>query len=81
MFVAGEPFGDPLPWPPSVQVVGGALPLPPSVTPRGPVGWYREPDPHEPDTSREIDIFAAVQTQLRKAPRSVEGAATRARGS
>lgn len=65
MFVAGEPYGVPLLWPPSVQVAAGTLPLPPSVTPRGPVRWHSAPDRHCLDTSREIDIFGAVQTQLR----------------
>ncbi len=40
VFVAGEPYGVPLRWPPSVQVAGGTLPLPPSVTSRGQVRWH-----------------------------------------
>lgn len=67
VFLAGEPHEVPLPWPQSVQVVGGTLPLPPAVTPRGPVRWHNAPDRHEPDTSREIDVFGAVQTLLRDA--------------
>lgn len=72
VFVAGEPYGVPLPWPPSVQVAGGTLPLPPSVTPRGRVRWHSAPDRNGPDTSREIDIFGAVQSRLRDARRRAE---------
>ena len=35
--VAGEPYGAPLPWPPTVRVVTGTLPLPPCTTPQGAV--------------------------------------------
>lgn len=72
VFLAAEAYGVPLPWPPSVQVAGGTLPLPPTVTPRGPVRWHSAPDRRVPDTSREIDIFGAVQSQLRDAQRRTE---------
>lgn len=80
VFVAGEPYGAPLPWPQSVQAVGGTLPLPPTVTPHGRFRWHSSPDRHQPDTSREIDIFAAVQTRLRETRRSAEGATARGPG-
>ncbi|MGH4019919.1 MAG: hypothetical protein ACRDT0_11905 [Pseudonocardiaceae bacterium] len=64
VFVAGEPFGVPLPWPPTVQVATGTLPLPPSTTPRGPVAWHCLPDDHALRMCREIDISAAVRAVL-----------------
>lgn len=60
--IAGEPYGVPLPWPEAVQVVTGMLALPPSLTPHGPVRWYRQAPDHPLATCREIDIFAAVRT-------------------
>jgi hypothetical protein len=65
ILLVGEPFGDPLPWPDDVHTIGGAVPLPPTVTALGPVCWLRPP--HDPDlaTCREFDVFAAVRTALR----------------
>ena len=60
--IAGEPYGVPLPWPETVQVVTGMLALPPSRTPHGPVGWYRQAPTEPLANCREIDIFAAVRT-------------------
>ena len=60
--IAGEPYGVPLPWPETVQVVTGMLPLPPSRTPHGPVNWYQQPPHHPLTTCREIDIFSAIRT-------------------
>jgi hypothetical protein len=61
--IAGEPYGVPLPWPATVQVVTGMLPLPPSQTPHGPVHWYQQHQPHHPlTTCREIDVFSAMRT-------------------
>jgi hypothetical protein len=61
--IAGEPYGVPLPWPATVQVVTGMLPLPPSQTPHGPVHWYQQHQPHHPlATCREIDVFSAMRT-------------------
>ncbi|MCA1695780.1 MAG: hypothetical protein LC749_14205, partial [Actinobacteria bacterium] len=39
LILVGERFGVALPWPPSVQQVTGALMLPPTMTPRGPITW------------------------------------------
>ncbi|MGQ0718775.1 MAG: hypothetical protein ACT4NP_15985 [Pseudonocardiales bacterium] len=62
VIIAGEPYGVPLPWPDVVQMVTGALALPPSRTPNGPVRWYGQAPTHPLATCREIDIFAAVRT-------------------
>ncbi|MDQ4010425.1 MAG: hypothetical protein M3228_06955 [Actinomycetota bacterium] len=65
--IAGEPYGVPLPWPETVQVVTGMLALPPSRTPHGPVRWYQQA-PCDPLAScREIDVFAAMRTAGRAA--------------
>lgn len=60
--IAGEPYGVPLPWPETVQVVTGTLTLPPSRTSHGPVRWYGQAPTHSLATCREIDVFAAVRT-------------------
>ncbi|MGH3897803.1 MAG: hypothetical protein ACRDTA_06015 [Pseudonocardiaceae bacterium] len=60
--IAGEPYGVPLPWPETVQVVTGMLALPPSRTPQGPVGWYHQAPTQPLANCREIDVFAAVRT-------------------
>lgn len=62
VFVAGEPHGTPLPWPPTVRAVTGTLQLPPCTTPDGTVMWHYLPDNHILRMCREIDIFAAVRT-------------------
>lgn len=64
-FVAGEPYGAPLPWPPTVRVATGTLPLPPCTTPQGAATWHYLPDNHILRTCREIDIFAAVRAAWR----------------
>jgi len=66
--LTGESYGLPLPWPPEVQVARGTLPLPPTVTPRGPVTWIHQPGANALRLCREIDVFAAVRTALRAAP-------------
>jgi len=66
--LAGEPYGVPLPWPPGVQIAVGTLPLPPTVTPRGPVTWVHRPDTSMVRLCREIDVFAAVRTAHRDPP-------------
>lgn len=65
VLLSGEPYGVPLPWPPQVHTATGTIPLPPTVTPRGPVTWTRSPQPHALRMCREIDVFAAVRTALR----------------
>lgn len=63
VIIAGEPYGVPLPWPKTVQVVTGMLALPPSRTPHGPVRWWYKQAPHHPlTTCREIDVFSAMRT-------------------
>ncbi|MDQ4034023.1 MAG: hypothetical protein M3332_17975 [Actinomycetota bacterium] len=62
LVIAGEPYGVPLPWPATVQVVTGMLPLPPSQTPHGPVHWYQHQPHHPLATCREIDVFSAMRT-------------------
>ncbi|MGH4021432.1 MAG: hypothetical protein ACRDT0_19820 [Pseudonocardiaceae bacterium] len=66
--LAGEPFWVPLPWPPEVRPTIETLPLPPTVTPRGPVTWVQLPHADSLRLCREIDIFAAVHTALRDPP-------------
>lgn len=65
---AGEPYEVPLPWPPQVHTAIGTLPLPPTVTPCGPVTWVHPPEANTTRLCREIDIFAAVRTALRDPP-------------
>jgi hypothetical protein len=60
--ITGEPYGVPLPWPETVQVVTGMLALPPSRTPHGPVHWYQQAPHHPLATCREIDVFSAMRT-------------------
>jgi hypothetical protein len=62
LILTGERFGAPLPWPPSVQVVTGALMLPPTMTPRGPITWVQPPRQDSLHLSREIDVFGALRT-------------------
>jgi hypothetical protein len=64
VLLAGERYGVPLPWPNGVHEVTGALPLPPSPTPRGPVIWQQLPPQHALPGCREIDVLAALRTQL-----------------
>ncbi len=65
--LAGEPYDVPLPWPPGVHPVTGALPLPPSTTRQGTVRWNQPPRNPDLRTCREIDVFGAVHTTLRAA--------------
>lgn len=68
VLLAGEPYGVDLPWPPGVHRASGALPLPPTKTPRGPVTWVHPPQPDALRMCREVDVFAALRTVLRNAP-------------
>ncbi|HEY6422315.1 MAG TPA: hypothetical protein VIY28_03520 [Pseudonocardiaceae bacterium] len=61
VLIAGEPYGVPLPWPDTVQVITGMLGLPPGQTPHGPLRWHRPPT-HPLANCREIDVFAAART-------------------
>jgi hypothetical protein len=62
--LAGERSEMTLPWPDQVHRVTGALPLPPTLTLRGPVTWVHPPQPDALRLCREIDVFAAVRTAL-----------------
>jgi len=64
LILTGERFGVALPWPPSVQQVTGALMLPPTMTPRGPITWVQPPGQDSLHFSREIDVFGALRTVL-----------------
>jgi hypothetical protein len=64
LILTGERFGVALPWPPSVQQVIGALMLPPTMTPRGPITWVQPPHQNSLHFSREIDVFSALHTVL-----------------
>ncbi|MGH3930779.1 MAG: hypothetical protein ACRDTF_12460 [Pseudonocardiaceae bacterium] len=68
ILLAAERFGVPLPWPPCVRQVTGALLLPPTVTPRGPITWIRPPPPNALRLCREIDVLAALRTALNDSP-------------
>jgi hypothetical protein len=64
LILVGERFGVALPWPPSVRHVTGALMLPPTMTPRGPITWVQLPRQDSLLLSREIDVFSALHTVL-----------------
>ncbi|MGH3798465.1 MAG: hypothetical protein ACRDSP_26780 [Pseudonocardiaceae bacterium] len=68
VLLCGERFGTALPWPPDVHHITGTLLLPPTVTPRGPLGWIHPPVPDSLRLCREIDIIAAVRVALRDPP-------------
>lgn len=68
LLLAGEPYGVTLPWPPGVHRATGALPLPPTRTPHGPVTWVHPPQPDALRLCREVDVFAALRTALRNDP-------------
>lgn len=67
VLVVGEPYGIPLPWPARVRLLTGTLPLPPSITPLGPIRWQQRPATANLAECREIDLFSAVRTVLRAA--------------
>jgi len=73
MLLAGEPYGVPLPWPGSVRLLTGTVPLPPSVTPGGSVRWRHRPITADLAGCREIDVFGAVRTVLRAAEHAQGG--------
>ncbi len=41
--LTGEGYGCPLPWPPGVHQLAGALMLPPTMMPRGRITWRQPP--------------------------------------
>ena len=66
--LAGERYGVRLPWPGNVHHIAGALMLPPTMTPRGPITWIQPPDRDSLRVAREIDVFGALRAVLRDAP-------------
>lgn len=62
--LTGQRYAVGLPWPPSVHHVTGALLLPPTITPRGPITWTQPPCQDSLRLSREIDVFGALRTVL-----------------
>jgi hypothetical protein len=75
VLLAGEPFGVPLPWPDRARLLTGTLPLPPSITPHGPIRWQHPPTTPDLAGCREIDVFSAVRTMLKAAAHMQDGAA------
>lgn len=61
----GERYGVHLPWPGQAHRVIGFLPLPPTVTARGPITWTQPPDPGSLRLCREIDLFTALRAIAR----------------
>ncbi len=66
--LVGEKYGALLPWPPNVHQITGALMLPPTMTPRGPITWVQPPCRDSLRLSREIDVFGALRAALSNAP-------------
>ncbi|MGB9282010.1 MAG: hypothetical protein WCB57_18335 [Pseudonocardiaceae bacterium] len=62
--LVGERYGVPLPWPSDAHPVTGALLLPPTMTPRGPITWIQPPREDSLRLSREIDVFGALRAVL-----------------
>ncbi|MGH3828151.1 MAG: hypothetical protein ACRDQX_13430 [Pseudonocardiaceae bacterium] len=56
------------PWPRYVHQITGALPLPPSVTPRGMITWAYPPEANALRLCRELEVFAALRTAMRDPP-------------
>jgi hypothetical protein len=68
VLLAGERYGVALPWPPGVCRSTGTVPLPPTMTPRGPVTWMHPPEQDALALCREVDVFAALRTALHDPP-------------
>lgn len=68
VLLAGERYGVALPWPPGVHRSTGTVPLPPTMTPRGPVTWMHSPEQDALRLCREVDVFAALRTALHDPP-------------
>jgi hypothetical protein len=66
--LVGEKYGAMLPWPSNVHPISGALMLPPTMTPRGPIIWIQPPSKDSLRLSREIDVFGALRAALSNAP-------------
>ncbi len=68
VLLAEERYGVALPWPPGVHRTTGIFPLPPTMTPHGPIAWAQPPDGDALRLCREIDVFGALHTALRDPP-------------
>ncbi|MDQ2790952.1 MAG: hypothetical protein M3Y73_15050 [Actinomycetota bacterium] len=66
IMLAGERYGVTLPWPPGAHQVAGALMLPPTMTPRGPITWIQPPNEDSLRSSREIDIFGVLRSVVHR---------------
>jgi hypothetical protein len=69
--LAGERYGVRLPWPSGAHQVAGALMLPPTMAPRGPITWIQPPYRDSLRLSREIDVFGSLRAVLRDTPAGV----------
>ncbi|HWR47405.1 MAG TPA: hypothetical protein VN327_07315 [Pseudonocardiaceae bacterium] len=68
VLLAGQRHAVALPWPRSVHWTTGALPLPPTMTPRGPITWTYPPEADALQHCREFEVFAALRTTMRDPP-------------
>lgn len=68
VLLAGERYGVALPWPTGVHRGTGTFPLPPTMTPRGPVTWMYPPEEDALQLCREVDVFTALRTALHDPP-------------
>lgn len=68
VLLAVERYSVALPWPPGVHRTTGTFPLPPTVTPRGPVTWVHPSEADALHLCREVDVFGALCTALRDPP-------------
>jgi hypothetical protein len=65
VMLAGERDTVALPWPTWVSRNTETLPLPPTVTPCGPISWVHPPEADALQVCREFEVFAALRTALR----------------
>ncbi|MGH3771587.1 MAG: hypothetical protein ACRDRW_09360 [Pseudonocardiaceae bacterium] len=68
VLLAAERHGVALPWPRSVYWATGTLPLPPTMTPRGPITWTYPPEADALRRCREFEVFAALRTAVHDPP-------------
>lgn len=66
--LAGQRHSVAPPYPRSVHRTTGTLPLPPTVTPCGPLTWVRPPRANALSLCGEFEVFAALRTALRDPP-------------
>jgi hypothetical protein len=68
VMLAGERHSAAPPYPRSVHRSTGALPLPPTTIPHGPLTWVHPPEAGALRLCREFEVFAALRTALRDPP-------------